>query len=86
MYTSWIPFLRSHFNSSSSTGFDPTGISGFGSMVVYGRKRIPFPPDWITAFILSLRDPITRVSSGVIGRVIIAASLCGQTSKSMCIG
>jgi hypothetical protein len=51
MQTSLIPFRLSHLSKSSSTGRDPIGISGFGKMDVCGRKRVPFPPHWITAFI-----------------------------------
>ncbi|MGM4920664.1 hypothetical protein [Tardiphaga sp. 813_E8_N1_3] len=53
MKTSLIPFRRSHLSKSSSTGRDPIGMSGFGKMDVCGRKRIPFPPHWMTAFMLS---------------------------------
>ena len=59
MQTSLIPFRLSHFNKSSSTGRDPIGISGFGKIDVCGRKRNPFPPHWITAFICSSRVSLT---------------------------
>jgi hypothetical protein len=38
-------------STSSRTGRDPIGMSGFGKMDVCGSKRVPFPPHWITAFI-----------------------------------
>src|SRR5262245_19843588 len=47
----------------SSTGRSPTGISGFGSTAVYGRKRVPSPPASTTAlFGIASSSPIVRVA------------------------
>ena len=43
------PVRRSWRTTMSSTGRSPTGISGLGSTVVYGWRRVPSPPARTTA-------------------------------------
>ena len=49
------PQSASRWMISSSTGRSPTGTSGFGSTIVYGRRRVPRPPARITARIARRR-------------------------------
>ena len=52
----------------SSTGRSPTGTSGFGMTVVYGRSRIPSPPARMTALMeprrRAARPSCSRVGAG----------------------
>src|SRR5437763_1568794 len=45
------PWRTSHSKISSRIGRSPTGTSGFGSTVVYGRSRVPNPPASTAALI-----------------------------------
>src|SRR6185295_1178519 len=46
----WLPSWRRRM---SRIGYSPTGISGFGSAVVYGFSRVPLPPARITTGVCS---------------------------------
>src|SRR2546421_9575737 len=46
----WLPSWRSRI---SRIGYSPTGISGLGNDVVYGFRRVPFPPARITTGVCS---------------------------------
>src|SRR3977135_3453962 len=51
MTTSSNPARFSCFRTISRIGVSTIGISGLGSTVVYGARRLPLPPARITAFI-----------------------------------
>ena len=53
MMMSVMPLWASFSMMIPRIGFSPIGIIGFGRIVVYGRRRLPFPPARITACIVS---------------------------------
>jgi hypothetical protein len=74
------------------------GMSGFGSTVVYGNRRVPLPPHCMTAFIFPSIDSTPVNTVAVIRRpdavwtwrrsafgngMVTAATMEGQTGKEI---
>src|SRR6266516_3635640 len=51
----------------SMIGVSPIGTSGFGSVTVYGRNRVPLPPARMTAYLIPVPSEADRCASLDVG-------------------
>src|SRR3982074_1379693 len=56
------PFPRSHSRMNEMNGRSTSGTTGFGTVEVSGRRRVPSPPARISACIASTADSLVRES------------------------